>query len=485
MASNREPRPLDSTIRLPRLRDVPPTLRLSENERRPPRLLGVSTILIAAFVFLMSVGAGLLTLPLASTSGESASVQVAYFTAISAVTVTGHTVVSTPEYWAPFGQIVVFLLMLVGGLGFMVISTFLLLVLGDRTTIQQRAITRGLMSDAAGVKQMRAIRSIGNRVIIIVLVVYLIGSFIFFSQIDGLDGVSRGKAYWYSLFLSVSSFNNAGFNIIPEAAQGNAARFVSNYTVLITMTIMIALGGLGWVTMVDLWRQKRFSRFSLDTKLVVVTSLGLWLVAAGLLALTEFGNPETLGPLGWSDRVVNSFFLAVSGRTAGFSTIDFSHVADVTNMTFTALMYIGGAPGSVAGGIKVVTFALIVAAVISSLRRRSHAECFGREIQQPQLHRALAVAVLALVIIFATVMALVEIEGDADFLHLLFDTVAALGTVGATTGIVPDMGLVSQSIIMGAMFIGRLGPLLLALALAPKEDEVEAYRYAREQVRIG
>ena len=433
----------------------------------------------------MTIGAALLALPVSSVSGESAPLEHAYFTAISAVTVTGHTVVSTPDYWSPFGHVVIFLLMLVGGLGFMVISTFLLLILGDRTTIQQRALTRGLMSDAAGVKQMRAIRSFGNRVIVIVLGIYVLGSIIYFSQIVALDGLGTGKAYWYSLFLSVSSFNNAGFNIIPEAAQGNAARFLSNYTVLITMTLMIALGGLGWVTMVDVWRGRRFARFSLDTKLVVVTSLGLWFLGAVILALTEFVNPETMGPMGWADRCVNAVFLSVSGRTAGFSTIDFGQVADATKMTFTALMYIGGAPGSVAGGIKVVTFALIVAAVISSLKSRSHAEAFGREIQQPQLHRALAVAVLGLGLIFITVIALVEIEREAPFFHLLFDAVSALGTVGATTGIVPELGLASQSIFMAAMFIGRLGPLVLALAMAPREDEIEAYRYAQEQVRIG
>ena len=225
----------------------------------------------------------------------------------------------------------------------MVISTFLLLIMGDRTTIQQRALTRGLMSDAAGVKQMRAIRSFGNRVIIIVLLIYLAGSLIYFTQINGLDGIGQGKAYWYSLFLSVSSFNNAGFNIIPEAVQGNAARFVSNHTVLITMTIMIALGGVGWVTMVDIWRQRRFSRFSLDTKLVVVTSVGLWALGIGILGLTEFVNPDTMGNLSWLDKGVNSVFLSVSGRTAGFSTIDFSQVADVTRMTYTSFMFIGGA----------------------------------------------------------------------------------------------------------------------------------------------
>ena len=485
MAQNRPRRPIDDIIRMRRRRDVPPTIRLNETLRRPRRLLGISTMLIAAFILLMSVGAGILTLPIASVSGESAPLEVAYFTAISAVTVTGHTVVSTPDYWTSFGHAVIFLLMLVGGLGFMVISTFLLLVLGDRTTIQQRALTRGLMSDAAGVKQMRAIRSFGNRVIIIVVLIYFAGSLVYFTQINGLDGIGQGRSYWYSLFLSVSSFNNAGFNIIPEAAQGNAARFVSNYTVPVTMTIMIALGGLGWVTMVDVWRQRRFSRFSLDTKLVVVTSLGLWLLGAGMLALTEFNNPDTMAPLGWLDRGVNAVFLSVSGRTAGFSTIDFGQVQDVTRMTFTMLMYIGGAPGSVAGGIKVVTFALIVAAVVSSLRSRSHAEAFGREIPQPQLHRALAVAVLGMALIFVSIMALIEIEREAPFVYLLFDIVSALGTVGATTGVVPSLGLDSLSIFMVAMFVGRLGPLVLALAMAPREDEVEVYRFAQEQVRIG
>lgn len=485
MATNRGPRPLDNIIRMPRERDTRPSVELRENLRRPRRLLGISTILVTAFVLLMTIGAALLTLPAAAVSGDPTPLEHAYFTAISAATVTGHTVVSTPDYWSPFGHAVIFLLMLVGGLGFMVISTFLLLILGERTTIQQRALTRGLMSDAAGAKQVRAIRSFGNRVIVIVLGIYLLGSMIYFSQIVGLDDIGTGKAYWYSLFLSVSSFNNAGFNIIPEAAQGNAARFVSNYTVIITMTLMIALGGLGWVTMVDVWRQRRFARFSLDTKLVVVTSLGLWFLGAVILAMTEFGNPDTMGPLGWVDKCINVVFLSVSGRTAGFSTIDFAHVADATKMTFTTLMYVGGAPGSVAGGIKVVTFALIVAAVISSLKSRSHAEAFGREIQQPQLHRALAVAVLGLALIFVTVMAFVEIEHEAPFFHLLFDAVSALGTVGATTGIVPELSLASQSIFMAAMFVGRLGPLVLALAMAPREDEIEAYRYAQEQVRIG
>ena len=485
MAVNRNPRPIDAIIRLPRRREVSQTIRRDESPRRPRRILGVSGILVIGFSLLITLGAILLVLPSAANSGEFTPVQTAFFTSVSAVTVTGHTVVSTPDYWAPFGQAVIFALMTLGGLGFMVISTFLLLALGNRTTIQQRAITRGLMGDTVGVNQVRAIRSFGRNVIIIVLLIYLGGSLIFFTQIDGLDGIGQGQSYWYSLFLSVSSFNNAGFNIIPELPSGNAARFASNPTVILTMTAMIALGGLGWVMMVDVWRGRRFARFSLDTKLVIVTSLALWLLGGAILALTEFAKPETMGAMGWLDRILNTAFLTVSGRTAGFSTIDFGQVADATEMTFTALMFIGGAPGSVAGGIKVVTFAVLIAAVVSSLRSRPHAEAFGREIPQPQVHRALSVAALGVVLVFIGAMTLISLEPEARFLSLVFDFVSALGTVGATTGIVPSLSLPSQAIFMVAMFVGRMGPLILALALTPKEDEVVMYRFAQERVRIG
>ena len=485
MAINRGRRPIDETIRLPRRREVSQTIRRDESPRRTRRLVGVSGSLLIGFMLLIALGAGLLALPIASNSGDYTSLGVTFFTSISAVTVTGHTVVSTPEYWSTFGQAVIFVLMTLGGLGFMIISTFLLLALGSRTTIEQRAFTRGLMSDTAGVNHMRAIRSFGRNVIIIVVFIYLIVSLIFFTQIAGLDGVGQGRSYWYSLFLSVSSFNNAGFNIIPEDPAGNAARFASNPFLLLVMTGMIACGGLGWAMLVDVWRGRRFARFSLDTKLILVTSIGLWVLGAAILALSEFNNASTMASMGWADRIVNAMFLSVSGRTAGFSTIEFSQVADATGMTFTALMYIGGAPGSVAGGIKVVTFAVLVTAVVSSLRSRSHAEAFGREIPQPQVHRALSVALLGLAAIFIAAMTLVTLEPEMHFLSLLFDIVSAFGTVGATTGIMPHLGLPAQSIVMVAMFIGRMGPLILALALAPKEDEVVLYRFAQERVRIG
>ncbi|GIS95976.1 MAG: hypothetical protein CM1200mP22_32130 [Dehalococcoidia bacterium] len=283
----------------------------------------------------------------------------------------------------------------------------------------------------------------------------------------------------------MSSVNNAGFNIFPEAPGGSSvARFASNPILMITMTVLIILGGLGWVLLVDIFRKRRISRFSLETKLVLVTSIVLWFLGAGVLFLSEFANSQTMGAFNWTDKVLGAIFQSVSGRTAGFLIVDFGEVKDVTKSTFSGLMFIGGAAGSVAGGIKVATFAVLMAAVISSLRGRPHAEAFGREIHQSQLHRALTVAVLGLGIIAVAATILTTLEPEVPFLDIIFDTVSAFGTTGASTGIISDMGLGSKILFMVLMYVGRLGPVALALALAP-EDDTEVYRFATESVKIG
>jgi trk system potassium uptake protein TrkH len=253
---------------------------------------------------------------------------------------------------------------------------------------------------------------------------------------------------------------------------------------MITMTFLIILGGLGWVLLADVFRQRRISRFSLETKMVLVYSILLWTLGAGVLYLAEFANSNTMGDFSWVDKIMGAIFQSVSGRTAGFLVVDFGEVKDVTKSTFSGLMFIGGAAGSVAGGIKVATFAVLMAAVISSLRGRPHAEAFGREIHQSQLHRALTVAVLGLGLIVVSATVLTTLEPEIPFLDIIFDTVSAFGTTGASTGIIPSMGMASKILFMILMYMGRLGPVALALALAP-EDDTEVYRYATESVKIG
>ncbi|MQG41055.1 MAG: Trk family potassium uptake protein [SAR202 cluster bacterium] len=485
MAFRPRRRPIDNIIRLRRRRELSPTVAEVEPPKQNNPLFGTTTILLLGFAFLIAAGGGLLTLPIAQNGTGFTAFETAFFTSVSAVTVTGHTVVDTSIYWSTFGQAVIFMLMMVGGLGFMVISTFILLLIGQRSTLQERLLTRDLMRDTVGVDQMRGLRHLGRAVIGVVLLLYAIGAMIIFLQINEIDGVGNLRSVWHSIFLSVSSFNNAGFNIIPEVPGGSSlTRFFSDPGLLITMTVLMILGGLGWVLVVDVFRKRRISRFALETKLVLVTSIVLWVLGAFVLYLAEFNNSATMGNFSWFDKIFGAIFSSVSGRTAGFSIMDFGEVKDVTKSTFSGLMFIGGAAGSVAGGIKVATFAVLMAAVISSLKGRPHAEAFGREIHQSQLHRALTVAVLGFALILVSATVLTTLEPDIPFQDIIFDIVSAFGTTGASTGIIADTGLAAKILFMALMYVGRLGPVALALALAT-EDDTEVYRFAQESVKIG
>jgi len=485
MAFRPRRRPIDNIIRLRRRRELSPTVAEVEPPKQNKPLFGTTSILLLGFALLIAAGGGLLTLPIAQNGTGFTAFETAFFTSVSAVTVTGHTVVDTSTYWSTFGQAVIFMLMMVGGLGFMVISTFILLLIGQRSTLQERLLTRNLMRDTVGVDQMGGLRHLGRAVIGVVFLLYAIGAVVIFLQINGIDGVGNLRSVWHSIFLSVSSFNNAGFNIIPEVPGGSSlTRFFSDPGLLITMTVLMILGGLGWVLVVDVFRKRRISRFSLETKLVLVTSIVLWVLGAFVLYLAEFNNSATMGDFSWFDKIFGAIFSSVSGRTAGFSIMDFGEVKDVTKSTFSGLMFIGGAAGSVAGGIKVATFALLMAAVISSLKGRPHAEAFGREIHQSQLHRALTVAVLGFAFILVSATVLTTLEPDIPFQDIIFDTVSAFGTTGASTGIIADTGLAAKILFMALMYVGRLGPVVLALALAT-EDDTEVYRFAQESVKIG
>ena len=422
----------------------------------------------------------MLTMPVASTSstGGFTPLDVAFFTAVSAITVTGHTVVDTGAYWSAFGQGVIFFLMLVGGLGFMAVATFLLILIGQRSSLQERLVMR----DTMGIDRMEHLRRVTLNILVVVFGIYALGAAAIFWRIHGMGGMDLGESIWQSSFLAVSAFNNAGFSILPDSLAG--AGLGVEWAFLGFMTVLIILGGIGWTVLVDVSRHRRFARFSLDTKLVLVTSLGLWLVGAGVFFLAEYSRVETLGTLSLADKSVSAIFHSVSGRTAGFTAVDFGLVDDFTKVTYPTLMFIGGAAGSVAGGIKVATLAVIIAAVLSSVRGRSEAEAFGREIAHFQVLRAITVAALGVGFLMVVVPTLTVTDPDIPFLDLFFDTVSAFGTTGTSTGIVPDLSLPGKCIFMITMFVGRLGPLTLALALAPQE-EASVYRFARERVKIG
>jgi trk system potassium uptake protein len=472
--------PRDRIIRQPRSEQLHPTVAEVPPVRRPHRIFTPPFILFFGFTILITIGGLLLALPISSTERVFTPLELTFFTAVSAVTVTGHGVVNTSTYWSNFGQAVIFFLLLIGGLSFMTLTIFILALLGQRSTLSERMVLR----ETLGVDRMSGLRRVTRNIVLVAFFIYLIGAAAIFWRINGLDGMGFSESLWQSLFLSVSAFNNAGFSILPELPTGSGLlRVASDKVLLAVLATLIILGGIGWTTLVDLYRHRRFLRLALDTKLVITASLFLWIAGAAVLFSVEYTKPGLLTELSLLDRLINSVFHSVSARTAGLSTLDFSTAQDVTKLTYAGLMFIGGATGSVAGGIKVNAFAVLIAAVISSVKGRPQAEAFGREIAQTQLLRAITVAILGFLLIALAMIALSLADPDLDFLDLLFDTTSAFGTAGFSTGIVPELSVAGKAILMVVIFIGRLGPLTLALALAPQEHTV--YHFIQERITIG
>ncbi len=465
-------------VRRPRRRDVLPELVKSTPTRRPARHFTPGFILLYSFGGLIVLGGLLLMLPLSNSKGGFTPAEIAFFTSTSAVTVTGHTVVTTATYWSTFGKAVIFALMLVGGLGFTSLATFFLIVIGQRITLPERM----LMRDTMGVDRLGGLVAVLRNIMLIVLSIYAVGTVLIWWRLQG--EFSAGEALWQAAFLSVSAFNNAGFSILPGA--NSLENFFTNTPLLCFVAVLIIMGGISWTVLVDLFRQRRFSRLTLDTKMVLTASLFLWALGAVVFFIAEYDNQATLGTSSVLQKVFQSVFHSISGRTAGLSTLDFSATTELTDLFYPFLMFVGGAAGSLAGGIKVATLAVIIAAAVSSIRGRLQAEAFGRELPHFQVHRALTVAALGMAMIFAISLALTFTERGKDipFLNLFFDTVSAFGTTGLSTGVPPMLSLAGKALFMITMFLGRLGPLTMALALAPRE-EATVYRFIQERVKIG
>ena len=469
------PRPGDRVVRHPREEEIKPLHIAAARPRVPPKNFGSPYMLMGGFAFLIAVGTLLLLLPFANTSGEVTPFMDALFTATSAVTVTGLVVVDTPTYWSFSGQLIIMVLIFAGGLGIMTSATLFLIIIGQRITLANRL----LMRESLGVHQLGGLIRLTLRIVLVVVSIQLIGFLILLLSLMGEYPLST--ALWQSAFHAVSGFNNAGFVIFPDSQSLDA--FWRDYTFLVPMTILIILGTLSFSVLLDIFGYRRFNRYTLDTKLVVVVTTLLLLLGGVVIFAAEYANPATFGPMPVVDKVLTAFFHSASGRTAGFTTVDFGDMEQHSNFFITGLMFIGGASASTAGGIKVNTIAVLMAAVLSSIAGKTHATAFGREVAQPQIYRALTVLVLGLAVVFAVSFFLTITEG-LPLLQILFETVSAFATVGLSTGITQELSPVGRLIIILTMYLGRIGPLSLALVLAQRE-KTALYRYAEERVKIG
>ena len=469
-------RPGDIFITKPRRSEIAP-VTFNVNERRiSARTFSSPLILVGVFLALILVGALLLSAPFSHHEQGWGDPVLSIFTATSAVTVTGLIIVDTATYWTSGGQVIILLLMFVGGLGFMTLAAFLLAVLGQRVSMAQRMLIR----ETLGSENMGGIQRLSVTIVVTAISIQIIGFLALFARFLFLE--SPGEAAWQALFHSVSGFNNAGFVILNYSDGLHALR--EDFVVLSIIGWLIILGSLSFWVVVDLVSKDSIRKFSLVSKIVLSTTIVLIITGALFFFFAESNNPKTIENLPLNTQIGVSIFEGVSGRTAGFSTIDYRYARPATDVFMSLLMFIGGATGSVAGGIKVTTFFIIVLSVVAIIRERAHVTAFGREISPTTVRRSYAVTLICLAFIFLCTLCLALTNSHILIRDLAFESVSAFGTVGLSTGATGELNALGHVIVAITMFIGRVGPIIVGLRMVPNR-EASPYRYATEPVTIG
>lgn len=450
--------------------------RIAVPRPRPRHMIANPAVLfVAGFAALILAGTVALSLPLATAAGEAVSPLTALFTATSAVCVTGLVLVDTGTYWSGMGQATILVLIQLGGLGFMTSSTLLWLLLGQRLSLRQRLLLR----EALGGGALGELPLLVRRILAFTFLAEVAGAAVLTARF--LGEVDPGRALWWGVFHAVAAFNNAGFDVLGGFRSLTA--YQHDPLVLLPIAALIVLGGISYTVIEDLVRHRQFQRLALDSKLVLITTATLLVVGALGLLVTEGRNPRTLGALEPGARLLNVVFHSVTPRTAGFNSLDVGQMTDEGLLLTIALMFIGGAAGSTAGGIKVQTFSLLVLAALATLRGLDEVQAFERRVRTAHVYRALTTLFLAIVLVASVSFLLSALDGHS-YLPLLFETVSAFGTVGLSTGITPELSPVAQLLLIFTMFVGRLGPLTVALALVARERPLR-YRWPEGAVRIG
>ncbi|GAA4052859.1 TrkH family potassium uptake protein [Erythrobacter jejuensis] len=438
--------------------------------RDPIRLIPV------LFLGVIALGTLLLSLPIATADGTPTPILTALFTSTSAVAVTGLIVVDTATYWSPFGQGVILLLFQIGGFGIMTAATLFGLMAGRGFGLRDRMATQVERSRL----DVGDARSVLKLVLVITLVVEAIVAVILTARLYVAYDHTFGEALWHGVFHSVSAFNNAGFSSYSDSVMG----YQTDAVVLVPIMIAVIITALGFPVMQDL-REHRLTwgRWSLHSKITVAgTGILLAIGFASVLAM-EWNNPDTLGPMGLGSKLLNSAFHSVMPRTAGFNSLDVGSFEDETLMTNYLLMFIGGGSAGTAGGIKITTFAVLVAIVLSEIARRRDAGLFGRRFGHAIERQALTVVSLAGALIFSAT-AFLSMTTPLPFEDLLFEAISAFSTVGLSTGVTGELPPSGQLVIIALMFIGRVGTITVATALALGAAP-QKFRYPEENPIVG
>jgi trk system potassium uptake protein TrkH len=437
------------------------------------RRLSPAQFLVMAYTLVIVAGAALLRLPIAVSTGISWID--ALFMSTSAVCVTGLSVVSLSYEFTVFGQIVIMLLVQIGALGVMVMSALFALILNRKIGLRNRIFLQQDLNQNYLSGVVRLVRYI----LYLTLWVELIGALFLF--VLWIPGRGLRQAVYYAVFHSITAFANAGFDLFGSSLES----FSKQPAVLLVAAGLIVIGGLGFAVINELFQYRfSFRKTSLHTKIVLISTaaliIGSWL---GILLL-EFNNAQSFGTLGFGDKVANAFFSGVTTRSAGFSSIPIHTFSQASQFLMILLMFIGSSPGSTGGGIKTVTFAVLLLSVWASITGQKEVQVFGRRIPQEQINKAFVITFLAAAWIMLVVLVL-SISESFHVFDLIFETVSAFGNVGLSTGITDGLSRLGRVLLTLTMFLGRLGPMTLALALGQRTAGNGNIRYPEERVGLG
>ena len=453
----------------------------SMKKQRP--LVSTTHIILMSFFIAILIGALLLSLPISSADGKAKPFLDALFTATTSTCVTGLVVTPTVSSWSAFGQVVILILIQVGGLGVITIMSGLMILLHKKIGIGDRV----LLQDAFNLNSLSGLVRFVKKVVAGTLIIEGIGALLYMTVFIPEFGA---KGIWISVFTSVSAFCNAGIDIIAENSLCN---YALNPVINIVTCVLIVLGGIGYIVWWDVLRVLKsarikkvrfFRNLTLHSKIAITATLFLIFIGAAFIFAFEYNNPQTMGDYTLLQKIEVSIFQSITTRTAGFATVPQENLTNASAIVCLLLMFIGGSPVGTAGGIKTVTFAVIVVAAIASICNKGDAEVFGRRLTKQAVSKAVAVTSMSFIIMFSSTVLLSAVT-DANALDIIFETVSATATVGLTRNLTASLGNIGKLIIIITMFLGRVGPISLAVAFKRSKDNQDIVRNPVEEISVG
>ena len=447
--------------------------------KKRPKNVSATKVIALVFAAIILLGAVLLTLPAASRSGVSCGFRPALFTATSATCVTGLVMYDTWTQWSGFGQVVIISLIQIGGLGFMSAATMFVFFLRRRIGLKQRLV----MAQALSVSDMDGIVRLQKTVLTGSFAVEGMGALILFVRF--LPEYGFVTALKWGIFHAISAFCNAGFDIFGCITPGaSLMEFQSDPVVLLTLGALVTIGGLGFLVWQEMAEKRRFRSFSVYTRLVLLTTLALILAGWGMTCLLEWNNPQTLGPMSVGDKLLNGLFQSITLRTAGFAAIDQALLTEGGKAFSMVLMLIGGSSGSTAGGLKTVSFIVLILFMTARARGRGTVCVFKRTIPQNQVLDAMTIAfIMTVLAMFGGIF--ISATSPIGFTDALYEAVSALATVGLTAGVTGQLSIPAQILIIVYMYFGRVGVLTISMGFLTGDRAEERFRYAQTNLLIG